>query len=62
MRGVTLRRPGIPVGLGAWDRAYLAHVGLGRTVERALDAQVGRQHHHHNMVCIYARTGTRTIT
>jgi hypothetical protein len=21
--GVTLRRPGIPVGPGAWDRAYL---------------------------------------
>ncbi len=23
MPGVTLRRPGIPVGPGAWDRAYL---------------------------------------
>eukprot|EP01043_Picozoa_sp_COSAG02_P009216 COSAG02_NODE_309_length_25051_cov_5.385460_9_plen_43_part_00 len=32
MPGVTLRRPGIPVGPGAWDRAYLWVPALGHTL------------------------------
>ena len=32
MPGVTLRRPGIPVGPGAWDRAHLWVPALGHTL------------------------------
>ena len=46
MPGVTLRRPGIPVGPGAWDRAYLWVSALGHTLGPVL------MHGHTYVECI----------